>query len=241
MNQFKKAQVIMLPTEQQTNIVLNPTIKKLLLTKDWGHHDHSNKPIKEFIYIGFVPQHLYIISDDEIKVDDWYYTTLDKEILKANKDTEVIMNEANINIKTTYKHTHFKIIATTNTSLSKKNDCDCGATTYEGCSQCLKILPQLSQQFITNYIESYNKDEVITDVLVEYENNKVTALDKNSKEMWDFVTKLKINPDNTITIKPTKDSWNREEAKSLIRQYREEAWKNGNTVKVCEDWITKNL
>ena len=28
--------------------------------------------------------------------------------------------------------------------------------------------------------------------------------------------KLKVNPDNTINIKPIKDSWSREEVESLI-------------------------
>jgi hypothetical protein len=84
-------------------------------------------------------------------------------------------------------------------------------------------LPQPSQQFIEKYIECYNKGEVITDVLVEYENNYdlnyytppggIECCEKIDN--W----KLKVNPkDNTITIKKLKDSWSRNELEEIVRK-----------------------
>jgi hypothetical protein len=58
-----------------------------------------------------------------------------------------------------------------------------------------------SQQFI-EYIEAYNKGEIITDVLVEYHS----IINTRNTERYQVQT-LKMNPrDNTITIKKLKDS-----------------------------------
>jgi len=253
MNQFNKAQVIMLPTDKETNIVLNPTSKKLLLTKDWGHHDHSNKPIKNFIDIGFIPQHLYIISDDEIKEGDCVISTYDNwknisslkpqigKILKITKDY-ILIDSFNGDKDNKWDHGHCKkIIATTDNSLKifggKGDICD-----------LYYNLPQPSQQFINLFIEFYNKGEVITDILVGYEyfSNKGNIYgNPMMMSVEQSKLKLKINPDNTITIKPTKDSWNREEmVENMWRAYKE-----ADTIFVEEAglrhefdrWITKIL
>ena len=101
------------------------------------------------------------------------------------------------------------------------------------------FLPKPSQSFIEKYIEKYNKGEQITDVLVEY---------------WAHTEEhpqLKINPkDNTITIKPVKDSWNREE----VVQLASNAFRAGHargfsgypmtenwTKQTLDDWIKQNL
>ena len=91
--------------------------------------------------------------------------------------------------------------------------------------------PQPSQQFIEKYIESYNKVEVITDVLVEYElhiehNGRIN----NETKMYET---LKINPDNTINIKLSKDSWNKEEVIKLCKY----AWQVGFNVG-CNDELS---
>ena len=198
MNQFKRTQVVMLPTEDRCFIFMNKN-KTWLKSSNVILDDH---PVER-------NQHLYIISDDEIKEGDWCY---------CSKENRCIKNEMHTNVPSTRK----KIIATTDSSLNKKHDCDCGATTYEGCSQCLEILPQPSQQFIEKYIESYNKGEIITDVLLEYEKNvemrqgypKPSTANGKTEWNYDKITSynLKVNPkDNTITIKKLKDSWNREE------------------------------
>lgn len=75
---------------------------------------------------GYLPQidggrnkHIYITSDEEIKEGDWYITTLDNEIYKANSSTIIIMNDANKFPHTTYRNTHFKIVLTDNKDLIK--------------------------------------------------------------------------------------------------------------------------
>ena len=97
------------------------------------------------------------------------------------------------------------------------------ATTDESLS-----LPQLSKQFIEKYIEEYNKCNIITDVLVEYEDiiynpekeREYQSNDRINLEDCDKQFRLKINPkDNTITIKKVKDSYTREEHISNIKKF----------------------
>ena len=171
MNQFKRAQVIMLSTENQSRLF---KCADNILQSQPGLQ-YSFEPIKA--------QHLYIISDDEIKEGDW--------IMHADKNIFLHNLPCGNNL-----HWWIKIIATTDTSLN---------------------LPQPSQQFIEKYIQAYNKGEIITDVLVEYEADlsTITKVDYGLQH-WDY--KLKINSkDNTITIKKLKDNWSREELEVIFK------------------------
>ena len=107
-----------------------------------------------------------------------------------------------------------EVLATTDESLEPRN--------LYGNSGLFKTkLPQPSQQFIEKFIEEYNRGNVITDVLIEYElisNEEYFGNTVNPDyDVPYFDEKLKINPkDNTITIKKVKDSWNREEVEKLL-------------------------
>jgi hypothetical protein len=97
-------------------------------------------------------------------------------------------------------------------------------------------LPQPSQQFIEKYIECYNKDEIITDVLVEY-NSSNDSLDYGGVYI---PSSLKINPkDNTITIKKLKESWTREEVVILLNKLNHTL--NIGSDLTLEQWIEENL
>ena len=90
-----------------------------------------------------------------------------------------------------------KVIATTDTSLG---------------------LPQPSKQFIEKYIEEYNKGNIITDVLVEYE---YLLDDRAVLPYWN----LKVNTkDNTITIKKLKETYNKEELCQILEKYTSFLW-----------------
>ena len=94
---------------------------------------------------------------------------------------------------------HKKIIATTDASLG---------------------LPQPSQQFIEKYIEEYNKGNVITDVLVEYE---YLLDDRTVLPYW----KLKMNTKNntiTITIKKLKETYSKDEVYQILEKYTSFIW-----------------
>ena len=160
-------------------------------------------------------QHLYITSNEEIKESDHY--------LKPN-DNSVWIRSKNSNIITIGSK---KIIATTDESLG---------------------LPQLSQQFIEKYIEEYNKGNIISEGLVEVEvdlenyNNWEPPFPYKSLDEQVFY-KLKLDSQNTITIRKIKDSWNREEVIDLCRSaylYGEQgALKLHNGV--FKEWLKENL
>jgi hypothetical protein len=225
MKQFKRAKVIMLPTKNVSPI--NLCTLHLHNSNIFNHPTNSKS------------QHLYIISDDEIKEGDWFIhhsheiTTLLKAIEINNR---IIDNQGTSCSKDYCK----KIIATTDTSLKifagKGDICD-----------LYYNIPQPSQQFIEKYIESYNKGEVITDVLVEYEPiKKETGLRHTSSGLANSIyyeDEVKVNPkDNTITIKKLKDSWNREEVIELLKTYRNSIIEvNKIDMLYFNKWIEENL
>ena len=65
----------------------------------------------------------------------------------------------------------------------------------------------------------------------------------NLEQSAELDYRLKINPkDNTITIKPIKDSWNREEVVSLIKDYRNQLVPvNSLLIEETNKWIEQNL
>jgi len=198
MNQFKRAQIILLHTildsiDRKSQILWLNTKNQLL-------HTHSSSS-------DLIPCNLYIISsgnkeqDDKIKEGDYIYDSYKNSVYQATK--VVIHNMKSLD----YEQYLRKIIATTDTSLFKLEEC-----LVRGSDSSVKyILPQPSQQFIKKYIESYNKGEIITDVLVEYDYCS------NRRTKGDLSKCTKINPkDNTITIKKLKNNWNRKEVEENL-------------------------
>lgn len=225
MEQFKRVQVIRLPTNNKAPII-SKLHKRHKNDLDLGHlfYDGKNEFHKNAIW---QPQHLYIISDDEIKKDDWIYDWYNNKIYKA---TEVVLH----NMKSlNYEQYLKKVIATTDTSLNELDKFN--NKSWDN------LLPQPSQQFIEKYIESYNKGEIITDVLVEYEGD----YDHFYNAWYAETVQLKVNPkDNTITIKKLKDSWNKEEVINLLNKFGKDTKYLQETYSPELDlntWINNNL
>ena len=204
--------------------------------------------IKEF---GFKPQHLYIISDDEIELNDWVYNSTDNILLQFNNLTGCIL--ANQQKEKYGNKTYHKVIATTNNKISinlgKEKWVAPTNSTYDQIYTRLCPFPQPSQQFIEKYVEEYNKGNVIDRVMVEYDidisKSPYTSSKMNRvlkvmlKSLGDKLIP-KINPkDNTITISKIKDSWNREEVINLLYKHTEELLSDNK--KSLEDWIEENL
>ena len=219
MSTFKKAKVVMLPTNEK---VINTKEYQLLLsaslfwtskieieryTEGWFFLNNSSNPNSCAITVpnveNFKHQHLYIISDDEIKKGDYIYCTITNAIEIAKYNHDCLIRD--------WK----KVIATTDTSLyiHQKETISLPERVF--------YLPQPSQQFIQKFVEEYNKGNIITDVLVEYELISNEEYFGNTINPDDdvpyFDENLKINPkDNTITIKKVKDSYTREEVDRLL-------------------------
>ena len=206
---LKKCKIVMLPTNQKTKYLMvysdvEKTKGKLIL------NGLKNDEYKEY-------QHLYIISDDEIKKGDYIYCTITNAIEIAKYNHDYLIRD--------WK----KVIATTDTSLLIDTYINQGDTVKgnliikRGSDYTTELrgkinLPQPSQQFIQKYIEEYNKGNIITDVLVEYNY----FLDDNGVlPYWN----LKVNPkDNTTTIKKTKENYTKEEVIRLLEKFISFIW-----------------
>ena len=221
----------MLPTESQSNIWSHKGRRLYFNQTNFNDIDDE------------IRYHLYITSDDEIKDGDWciMFDSIGNIFSTPQQYKPKEGHILNDGLK--------KIIATTDSSLMHLSNN--GRVGYN--------LPQPSQSFIKKYCELGGN---IDKVLVEYESkgcilkNGVCAdyLTDECKDEGYRCYKLKTDSHNTITIKPVKDSWTREEVIDLLKQYQEdfcnfESIKPGleklkNTINLPEywrDWINKNL
>jgi len=136
-------------------------------------------------------QHLYLTSDEEIKVGDWYIvgtflTRCQKEELG--------------HIKSGFD----KIIATTDKSLLLPN------ISFKDWDGKTRQLPQIPESFIKAYVEAYNAGNPITEVNLEMEDYWI-----NVGHSMDVAYKPKLRDDNTVIIHKSK-TYSSEEVKELM-------------------------
>ena len=232
MSMFKKAKVVMLPTNQKAtigSITLGKNTKKLVILSDEELLNTFNNSIDKTLSL----QDLYIISNDEIKEGDW--VVYENKMIYQNNYGEI---SSVIGDEDSIRKYCKKIIATTDESLYYK-DSSKNPKQYMGSYISMTFgenLPQPSQQFIEKYIEEYNKGNVITDVLVEYENIYIdsfgTTIIQHEKDSDSYLkqctfvnSKLKINPkNNTITIKKLQETYNKKELCQILEKYTSFLW-----------------
>lgn len=167
----------------------------------------------------FEVQHLYIISDDEIKDGDWKYNAKLNQVWQHNREGKNLPNE----LKHAGKDT-LKVITSTDSSLKMKGR-------YPYFPNIWNRVPSIPQSFIERYVSEYNKGNILEDVEVEYD-----SIPDNSPTVPFYRINLHLNPDNTISIKSIKDSWTRKEVEKLCRAARESMGEIN-----IDDWIKKNL
>jgi len=153
------------------------------------------------------------------------YITSDEEFIYPSKGIKYYDGEGNIKVSGTgaiYCLSSKNIIATTDKNLE---------------------LPELSQVFITKYIEEYNKGDTITNVLVEYKTISTIPFSKDAPYRdRGYIDVLDINPDNTIVTKLIKESWNRNELISLFKDYRSGLMHiTQKEIDYTNKWIKENL
>ena len=215
---YQEAEVVMLATKYG-KITLHDYDNLKTLSLAQGNHKGTENTI--------IPQHLYILSNEEIKEGDWF---LDDDRMSIRE------NNGNPNWEVR-KCTHVrngwiffdkeesqgcnsdwskKIISTTNNYLKLKvvDRTTCKPIDSGIMHKYKNIhLPRPSDSFIKKYIEEYNKGNIITNVLVEYEISKSYSGNSGLKvKQW-----LKVDSNNCITIKRLEpELYTREEVKILI-------------------------
>ena len=219
---YQEAEIIMLATKYG-KITLHDYDNLKTLSLAQGNHKGTENTIRQ--------QHLYIVSNETIKESDWFIDL---------KDNTIWQNKAKESMRKSIFPECKKIIATTNEYIGYtdirvspvKNFC---------------IYPQPSDSFIKKYIEEYNKGNVITNVLVEYEIGKSYSGNSGLEiKQW-----LKVDSNNCITIKKVEpELYTREEVKILLQKSLLFAFKEGNNHigsnlpflrTTMDNWIKQNL
>lgn len=124
--------------------------------------------------------HLYVISDEEIKMNQWCFNDSTNVIFQAEESELVIYNKRS--------HIH-KVIATTNPKLRLLRDIKNGTSDTK--------FPTIHQDIIKAYIDAYTDGKPLEKVMVEYETKQ---LQKPADVYQENVTFRKINKDGTLAV-----------------------------------------
>jgi hypothetical protein len=237
-----KAKVIMLPTDsinqvKEGDLFINDSRKhswgklEALKCERIAQHGYAwnGSGIKTYI------NHLYIVTEEEIKEGDWFLQ--DNRALKhcGNSVSMIACFKDQFGkIHTYHSVIRYKIIATTDPKLKVKVDPKNG---YD-FRKDVKLLPQPSQSFIKEYCDKGEIEEVEIEV-----EQPSFHIDSDIDEE-DYNPKIKVNPDNTINIKPIKDSWTREEVSNKLYEclgffaHKHDIFIDGRDI---TKWIKENL
>lgn len=241
MNLKKKIRVIMLSTDKEAGI---GSIYKMI-DKDILWDDNEDFIGRLFINVNplvnksnhkFQAQHLYFLSDEEIKEGDWFLTDDRLNIYENN----------GIPIWELHKCTSI-----TNKWIKADNDDSIGynpnwSKKINASTDKSLNLPEPSPSFIQKFIEEWNKGNKITEVMVEYEKLYSYEATDQFDEVGFCGIKPKIDKNNQITITKVKDSWSKEEVAKQISDFAKEfSFKNNLEFKSSLDftlkWISENL
>lgn len=224
----KRARVVMLPTEKGGVIAKGSKLYNISNKDIWRNRTPDGS---------WTHQHLYFITDDEIKsnegsiMGDWCWNSKYNKVFQMNGDITEF---------------DFKIVATTDPKLNSLYDD--WKESYTGIppkKSMVKFpkknrLPQPSQAFI----EKYCKVGGIDEVLIEYVENQYFW---GNNQRIDYKWELKIDSThNTITIHPIKDSWSREEVINLLNRLSIILYPNRDSKDIkrklfMNNWIKDNL
>lgn len=232
---YKQCKVVMLPTKKaiRNGIAELPLSgRRLVFLNKEVIFNNAISDTKRF-----KPQHLYILSDEEIKEGDWVFN---KEYFE-NKQMMVVykavkIDEINHHLN---KEIWYKIIASTDPELitsTKSNYIQFNTKVEE---TTIQSLPRPSNAFIKKYCHLGG----INDIVVEYET--IVTNPDEPKFFALYNEQIKVAPDNTITIKQIPQSWNKQEVETLLDKLINEEFidfKDGvNGWDLFEEWKRKNL
>ena len=216
-------QIIMLPSEKPSGLCkCNCPVHKggLVFSEEKGSKDSV-----------YEPQHLYILSDEEIKRGDWFVNLGSGghpkvAIYQANSENSKAINEFNFpEIK--------KIIGTTNSELHLNKIVEEDMHMYK------EPLPQISQDLIKSYVENpFDK------VMVEYLTKLEKGTDLGNECNYIVPDKPKLNQDGTLAVTLVeKKMYSREEVEDMFRNAIGEIHSPDydDTFENLSIWIKENL
>jgi hypothetical protein len=197
----KKAQVIMLPSNKQVgthNGIWLGEIHKDLFFFDGVIQAQGPK----------IPQHLYFITDEEIKGNDWILIGENnylRQVTRVQEDQYLVVDKNNAIYKSACK----KIVATTDPALY---------FIYAGEGSG-GYVPKIDSSFIEEYVKQQGK---ITEVLLEYTKGKYYSYPSGEdSESGGFNSDtLKFNYDGFVIWKLIEEKkYTKEQIFQIIRNY----------------------
>jgi len=222
---FKNSTVVMLPTNKKAGKLSKGNKSGILEIHDFIFE-------KSGIYNNHDFYHLYILSDDKIEAGDWYIRLFDNTIMCANSQSDHKHYDCRKIIATTNKTLLLPQNFPSFTYLPQPSDSFTQRyiESYNNGKSIIDVLVEYEEYF------SQNKGDKLTinkDLYKLSFGSTITIKSFNFKGDPDLIefeeddnynqgihishtnltteTLLKIDKDNTITIKNVKDSWNKEE------------------------------
>ena len=180
---------------------------------------------RKFIFNGFLPQHLFLLSNEVIKDGDYAYN-----IYHPNEGILLIGESVTldyVSIRKQYK----KIIASTYPKL--------------------KNVPGLSDDFIKLYVTTYNSGLSVENIEIEFEgfecvnkhymNYQTTCVYPHCKQM--NYPKIKINSDNKIFLSlKIEKNYSRDQVIGFLKDFRNGLLPvNEREIKITNNFIKENL
>jgi len=218
---YLECHIVMTPTEKSDSI-----LSKNILTNNIKYAsilcDES---------LGSVSQHLYILSDEEIKEGDWCLNITTNKIGKCtevnNTLIKTLIGEEDYFDELSSKDSFKKIIATTDSSLNsglqsgKIYTKQAKGTAYEP-----DTIYKINQDFINHFITEYNKGNIIIKGHVEVEEKRYFESNKELRSGpnngFYYKHKFVTNFDNEIYIRiiPSEDELNGlDEVESFVKTH----------------------
>lgn len=178
------------------------------------------------------PQHLYILSDDDLIKGDWCYNISSQTMFKADKELIELINDPDVTLTT-----NKKIIATTNKSLHLVCDGQCG-------SECVCTLPSIPEYFIKYFIKQYNTGNIIQEVDVL--RDEFDDIEISSGSTDEIIININISNKNYFQFEAAlqvEKVYSRTEVISILEQYHNKFAipTMGFPSTPIQDWIEQNL
>lgn len=180
----KTFKVVMLPTEKASKLFISSRGDLLYGEIDTESEENCGSE-----------QHLYIISDEEIKEGDWVYDTFDLDIYQVTSEHLESMDKQ---VNTLCK----KVIASTDITLYYTSKKQTEESNYP--------IPQIPKSFIQAYIKAYNEDKPITEVDLEVQERFNACPPDPTIGIYP-----KTRSDNTVIVHQSK-TYTRDEVEVLL-------------------------
>lgn len=213
----KECKVVMLPTNEKSHIYHVVNVDKLRYVTGIHKEDLEQFPNQS----NTQNQHLYILSDDEIKEGD-YLISITGNILKCN----------NPHRKEIQLHSIGKIIATTDSFLNLPQPSQAFIKKY--CESNSEI-KEVMVEYVNKYFSSGANESKWHECTKE-------AYELIEKDYW-FDTKkeieIKTNSKNEVSISPVKSSWTKEEVYDLVNKFSFKYTKLTSRETIL--WLEENL